>query len=107
MSPSAEAFESILDAQEAFAGKREKCTLNGLAVDFLIGDTNLIELPVEGGLAQSGSYVGLVRVADFEKSQAEKFSPFEFRGQTLQVLNLQRINATVQITAGDPMEDQQ
>ena len=107
MSPTSEAFDALLDAQESFLGRRETAILNGLEVDFLIGDINFLEIPVEGGLAESGSSIGLVRIADFEKSKAEKFSTFYFRGDTLQVLNMQRINATMQITAGDPTATEQ
>lgn len=106
MSQISDAFESLLDAQESALGYRPIATLNGRDVDFLVGDTNLIEIPVSGGDAESGAFVGLVRLSDWNASGAAKFSPFAFRGMTLQILNFQQINETMQVTAGDPTEDQ-
>ena len=102
-----EAFDSLLDAQEEARGYREQVTLNGHDVDFLVGDTNLVDLPVEGGLAESGSYVGLVRLADWTESRAEKFSPFVLQDHHLQVMGFQQINCTMQVTAGDPTATEQ
>lgn len=101
-SPTAEAFESLLDVQEFYLGRREKLLLNGSSIDFLVGDTNTIDAFVGGGIADSGSFIGMVRVADFKSSGAVKFSPFTFRGTELKLLNFSQINETIQVTGGDP-----
>lgn len=106
MSGFSDAFESLLDAQENALGYRPTASLNGKDVDFLAGDTNLVEVPVTGGDAESGAFVGHVRLSDWTASGAAKFSSFGFRGMELQVLNFQQINDTVMITTGDPTEDE-
>lgn len=102
MSQNSEAFEELLSAQDEYLGRSEKLVLNGVSIDFLVGDTNTVDAFVGGGIAQDGTFVGMVRARDWQASGAEKFSSFKFREMSLIVLNFQRINDTVQVTAGDP-----
>ncbi len=102
MSQNSDAFDELLSAQAEYLGRTEMLLLNGVSVDFLVGDTNTVDSFVGGGIAQDGSFVGQVRARDWQASGADKFSPFIFRGSALVVTNFQRINDTVKVTASDP-----
>lgn len=101
MSEMSDAFDEMLDAQEESLGRRERCVISGKAYDFLVGDTNLQDIFVDAGIGKSGAYVGKVRVSDFPKGAPVKFESFQFRGDDLQITNIQRINDTYEITASD------
>lgn len=107
MSEISEAFDDAIEAQNEVLGERQECVIAGVAHDFLVGDTSLVDIPTFGGNSQSGAFIGKVRLSEFAAGLPAKFSPFSFRGYHLQVLSVQRVNESLEIIAGDPTEGEE
>jgi hypothetical protein len=103
MSDLSEAFEEMLEVQTEALGERVTCVIGGKTVDFLADDAGVFEEFGSGGTTLAGSIEGKVRAADFPDGIA-KFAEFEFREAKLQILNVRRVNATLHVVAGDPVE---
>lgn len=105
MSPLEVAFEELLDAQEEARGKRVKCKIASKEYDFLAGNEALTPEFIGGGDADSGSITGHVRASDFPNG-IPKFTPFEYDGERIVILDTTTINDTIEISAGEPAADE-
>jgi len=101
----ADAFEELLDAQEAALGSRPQVNIGGDDYDFLPEENNLTPIYAMGGTVESGGFAGLVRLSDFSGTPPAKYTACSYNGQSLVILNSKIINQTIYIQAGDADAD--
>lgn len=102
MSALDDAFEQLLDAQEEVNGYRVKANINGKDYDFLKDDISSDLMPVQGGYAEGGQISGKLRASDFAETMPRKNDIVVVEGKELRILQIERINKTLNIIAGDP-----
>lgn len=101
MSILSNAFQHTLNARERVVGVREKVNLNGVDVDALVDVITFDEKVIAGGTAESGGYRAQIAATIPQPAQ---YSPCIVRGESLQVLSVEDINAvTFTLVVGDPL----
>lgn len=101
MSILSDAFQHMLDSRERVVGVREKVNLNGVDLDALVDVITFDEKVIAGGTAESGGYRCQIAATIPQPAQ---YSPCIVRGETLQVLAVEDVNAVAfTLVVGDPI----
>jgi hypothetical protein len=101
MSVLSNAFQNMLNARERVVGTREKVNLNGVDRDALVEIITFDEMVIAGGTAEGGGYRAQIAATI---PLPDQYSPCIVRGETLQVLSVEDINAvSFTLVVGDPI----